>query len=202
MQQLEPGASIIFREVWREQSWSTYAITMVADEPGRTVVYRPIGAPGMAPLAADGRAFRRSEPLHGYEPRSWRGTHVLQVHEAGEPWSTWCLWDERWSHLGWYVNLERPWRRHGGAIETMDHELDIVIAPDRSWEWKDEDRLAEWVAGGAHPQEEADGFRADGERYVRERLEPWTGPLATGWETWRPDPSWTVPELPDDWHER
>ncbi|HSP74054.1 MAG TPA: hypothetical protein VLN26_16905 [Gaiellaceae bacterium] len=36
--------------------------------------------------------------------------------------------------------------------------------------------------------------RAEGERVIA----AW--PFPTGWEDWRPDPAWTPPELPEDWH--
>lgn len=196
-----PGTSVVFREVWRDAPWSTWAVTVVRDGDGRTVVYRPISTPGMAPVNDNG-AYRRTETGQWFELRHWQARHVLCVHEWGEPFSIWCMWDEAWQHDGWYVNLERPWTRARDAIETMDHELDIVVAPDRTWRWKDEDRLAEWVAGGAHTQAEADEFRAHGERVVAERIEPWASPFDEGWEQWRPDPAWSLPELPADWDVR
>jgi hypothetical protein len=100
------------------------------------------------------------------------------------------------------VNIELPWTRARGAIETMDHELDIVIAPDRTWRWKDEDLLARWVELGAHTQREADAFREVGERVVAERIVPWAAPFDEGWTSWRPDPAWQLPRLPADWDVR
>lgn len=196
-----PGETIVFREVWRDAPWSTWAAIVVADEPGRTILYRPIGTPGMVPVNERG-PFRRTDTGHWHEPRSWQGRHALMIHDHGEPFSIWCMWDDSWQLDRWYVNLERPWTHARGAIETMDHELDIVVAPDRSWEWKDEERLAEWVAGGAHTLDEAADFRAHGERVLRERVHPWRAPFDEGWEAWRPDPAWGVPQLPADWDSR
>lgn len=196
-----PGQTIVFREVWREAPWSTYAVTVVSDEPGRTILYRPIGAPGMMPVNEHG-AFGRSRMGHWFEPRTWTGRHALMIHDHGDPFSIWCMWDDQWRHASWYVNLEQPWRRAAGAIETMDHELDIVVGLDGSWEWKDEDKLAEHVAGGAHTLDEAADFRAHGERVLAERVGPWTAPFDEGWEAWRPDPAWSLPVLPADWDVR
>lgn len=195
-----PGEAIAFREVWRGEPWSTHAVTVVADGDGRTALYRPIGAPGMVPTNASGR-FRRTERGHWFEPRPWTGTHLLMLHDWGEPWSTWCMWDADWRHTGWYVNLEEPWRRAPQAIETMDHELDIVVGSDGSWQWKDEERLAEWVAGGAHTPEEAAAFRHAGERVISERIEPWGDPFNGRWTAWRPDPGWSPPGLPAGWRD-
>ena len=44
----------------------------------------------------------------------------------------------------------------------------------------------------------ADAIRAEGERAI-ERIEAWSTPFDEGWETWRPDPDWPLPELPDGW---
>jgi hypothetical protein len=198
---LTPGDCVVFREVWRDEAWTTWAATVVADGEGRTILYRPIGMPGMVPVNDNG-PVRRTESGHWFEARTWQGRHALCIHEWGEPFSTWCMWDAEWNHTGWYLNLELPWSRAAGAIETMDHELDIVIAPDRTWAWKDEDRLAEWVAGGAHTSDEAGAFRAAGERVIAERIEPWSEPLCAGWEHWRPAPDWPAPKLPADWRQR
>ena len=62
----------------------------------------------------------------------------------------------------------------------MDHALDLVIAPDGSWCWKDEDDFAEAQALGVFTVEQAAAVRAEGERVLAAR--PWP----TGWENWRP----------------
>ena len=40
------------------------------------------------------------------------------------------------------------------------------------------------------------GCRAEGESVLARA--PWP----TGWEKWRPDPAWELPELPDGWDVR
>jgi len=42
------------------------------------------------------------------------------------------------------------------------------------------------------PLQAAD-VRRTGEQVIA--AQPWP----TGWETWRPDPTWRVPALPEDW---
>jgi hypothetical protein len=66
---------------------------------------------------------------------------------------------------GWYVNLETPARRHADGVDTTDLVLDVVVAPDRTWVWKDEDEMAERI-GWPHyfDQDGADRIRAEGER--------------------------------------
>lgn len=49
------------------------------------------------------------------------------------------------------------------------------------------------VKQGQFSPEQAEAFRAEGERVIAE----W--PFPTGWEEWRPEDSWPVPSLPDGW---
>jgi hypothetical protein len=39
----------------------------------------------------------------------------------------------------------------------------------------------------------------DAGRAAVEVIRAWGTPFSDGWEDWRPDPGWTVPELPADW---
>jgi Protein of unknown function (DUF402) len=45
---------------------------------------------------------------------------------------------------GWYVNLQEPFRRTARGIDTMDSVLDIVVARDGAWRWKDAEELDDW----------------------------------------------------------
>jgi predicted RNA-binding protein associated with RNAse of E/G family len=98
----------------------------------------------------------------------------------------------------WYVNLEEPLRRTGLGFDTLDHELDVIVGLDGSWRWKDKDDLAEAIRRGVIPAQDEPRMRADGERAVRRILdrEP---PFDRDWTTWRPDPSWPIPVLPQGW---
>jgi len=103
-------------------------------------------------------------------------------------------WDEEWAFLAWYVNLQAPLVVRGDRFDTTDHALDVVVEPDGSWFWKDENELAEAVALGILTEAEAAGVRAEGERVIAECLWP------TGWEAWRPRDDWHPLPLPADWH--
>jgi predicted RNA-binding protein associated with RNAse of E/G family len=67
-----------------------------------------------------------------------------------------------------------------GAFEMTDQALDILVDPDGTWRWKDEDDFAETQALGVWTPEEAAAIRAEGERVIGAR--PWP----SGWEDWRP----------------
>ena len=55
--------------------------------------------------------------------------------------------------------------------------------------------LEQRVREGRFAASEAVAIRAEGERVLAE----W--PFPTGWEDWRPNQEWTVPELPAGWPE-
>lgn len=152
------------------------------------------GTPTMTPgvdgnLARDwyGRAW---SPIR----RSWEGDGILILGRAGRAHSIRLVWSE-WSFEGWYVNLEAVWQPARLGFDTEDHTLDLWVASDGTSRWKDEDELAAAVQAGTFTPEEAAAFRDEGERVLAE----W--PFPTGWEDWRPDPSWPVPHLPEDWDE-
>ena len=96
------------------------------------------------------------------------------------------------------MNFQEPFRRTALGFDTMDNVLDIVIAPDGSWRWKDEEELAEAVRNGLFTAQEATDFRAWGVKAV-DRIVSKSPPFHRDWEGWRPDPDWPMPELPEGW---
>jgi len=125
----------------------------------------------------------------------WRDAHVLRFMRPGDRQTVELYWDEAWSFLGWYVNLQAPLVVHGSFLDTTDWALDITVEPDGTWAWKDEDDFAEAETLGVFTDVEggAATVRTEGERVVEER--PWP----TGWEGWRPPAEWVPLDLPDKW---
>lgn len=109
-------------------------------------------------------------------------------------------WGDDGQFLGWYVNLEEPWWRSALGFDATDHLLNIVIRPDRRWRWKDEAHLAEAVDVGLFAREKGRAIREEGERAIA-RIEAWGAPFHEGWESWRPDPGWPLPEVVSGWQE-
>jgi uncharacterized protein len=100
-----------------------------------------------------------------------------------------------------YLNIQSPLRTSPVGFDYMDLFLDVRIPADRStYEWKDEDELAEAVARGLVTERSAHDIRWAGERAIEHVLlrEP---PLDRDWARWRPDPSWTSLDLPPAWDE-
>lgn len=83
-------------------------------------------------------------------------------------------------------------------MDSEDHFLDISVHPDRTWRWLDEDEFAMAQRAGLMDAQLAARVREAGWSAV-DAVRAWGAPFSDGWQHWRPDPSWPVPALPDDW---
>jgi uncharacterized protein DUF402 len=169
--------------------------TVVAAHDGELVLWVASGTHCVYPIANDPDRRVRHPDRWDRQERRWHGTGVLHRIRHGDAHSLMHFWREDGSFAGWYVNLQDPLRPARLGFDTADHALDVWIAADGTWHWKDEDQLEQAVELELFSPEQADAIRAEGERVLSE----W--PFPTGWEDWRPDPSWPVPPLPAGWDE-
>ncbi|MFI5793197.1 DUF402 domain-containing protein [Streptomyces sp. NPDC051677] len=202
----EPGDRILWR--YRENGGARFHIarpvTVVRDDEDVLAVWMAPGTQCVRPVLADGTPLHQ-EPLHTRytKPRTvqrahWFGTGVLKLARPGEPWSVWLFWEPGWQFKNWYVNLEQPLARWSDGVDSEDHFLDICVYPDRSWGWRDEDEFAQAQQDGLMDATVAEQVREAGRKAV-EVIRAWGPPFDEGWQNWRPDPSWAVPLLPEDW---
>jgi uncharacterized protein DUF402 len=191
----EPGDVIVHREVWRGTPWQASPVVVVDDGPGLLATYIPEDAPFAFPPSADGRP-------HPWAGRGrWSGHGVLVLRRPGEAYSVWHFWDgpER-RFVGWYLNLEEPFRRTSIGYDTQDLELDVWIPTGEPWRFKDEEKLDERVADGRYTAEQVAATRTLGTAIgaMLDRGEPWWGER---WTSFEPDPGWRAPAFPDGWEE-
>ena len=130
---------------------------------------------------------------------TWSRHDVLRMMYPGESYSVWHMWEmpER-RFKCWYVNIEAPFVRTERGFDTLDYELDVVVRPDRSWSWKDEDRLKLQVLSGIFTEEEAMGFRIAGEKAL-DLLQAGASPFNGRWLNWIPGANLKPPTLPAGW---
>jgi len=186
--------AVLLRSVYGEKVRWAFPHRLVSEEDGRLALYLAHGTPGASMgRDPDGRYLERW--VRGDPPTQhpWRRTHVLSLVRPGDAHMLLLFWDEDWRFLCWYVNLQAPLRRTTLGYDTTDWALDVVVDPDGTWSWKDEEDFGEAQALGVFDPDEAAGVRAEGERVIAAR--PWP----TGWEQWRPDPAWPLPELARGW---
>lgn len=201
-----PGEQVLwrYRGNGTDQVHICRPVTVVRDDAELLAVWLAPGTRCIKPVMADGTPVYR-EPLatRYVKPRvlaveEWFGAGVLKLARPGQPWSVWLFWDESWHFRSWYVNLEEPLRRWSDGVDSEDHFLDISVYPDHSRHWRDEDEFAQAQTDGLMPADLAARVRKAGQRAVGV-IDAWGPPFRDGWEDWRPDPSWPVPELPADW---
>jgi protein associated with RNAse G/E len=100
----------------------------------------------------------------------------------------------------YYINFQLPFRRTPLGFDTLDLDLDLIIDPSLEWEWKDEVEYQDGIRAG--------GIKAEWVREVEqakikvfERIEKHAYPLTSPWLNWKPDSSWELPFLPENWDE-
>jgi hypothetical protein len=206
-----PAGSVVLWRYRRSRplprlSESVLPVRVVRDDADCLAAWLAPATPVLRPVRGDGGDLRGvpveerfDYPRHGRATRldTWQGPGALLVSPQDVPWSVWLFWGDAWRFRWWYVNLEDPHARGDGETVTQDHVLDVIVHPDRRIELKDEDELAAAVAAGRFSPDEAAAYRRDAED-VRDVVRRWLPPFCDGWEDWRPDPSWAVPQLPAD----
>lgn len=177
-------------------------VTVVEDLAECTLHYLAAGTSFLRRELVDGSPVPRVVSLETYRQLDshlvkdvWRGSWQLILSRPGRGHSIRLRWREDTGVFrGWYVNLQEPVQRTAGGFTTRDQFLDILVAPDGSWEWKDEAELAEAVEVGRVTANEARDIGAEGERLVAD-VEARRFPFDDSLLGWKPNPAWRIPEL-------
>jgi hypothetical protein len=177
------GDVVAVRELWKGRVWTARPWIVVEDAPARLVLWIPQGAPTKVP------------PPPRIPRDDWELEDGLWKHDAvrvTRPGSAHSILQFA-SADHWYVNLERPFTRSALGFDYLDLELDLICRPDGSHELADEDDFAGAQRRGVISPAEAAAVRAEADRVVA----AW--PFPTGFEEFRPDPGWELPQLPPGW---
>jgi protein associated with RNAse G/E len=206
----ERGRVVLHRHFHGDRLGLLKTARVLADDERGLLLWVAQGSPMLDRKAVDGRGLR-AMPFSEWITTdtklwevTWRGPGILKFLPTGENYSVWVFRDADGRFTGYYVNLEETgvrWDEGGVAgVDIVDQDLDILVAPDGTWRWKDEEEFAErlaypghyWVADG-------EAVRAEGLRVVKliEAGEfPFNGDLLAE----RPDPQWTPPaSVPPGW---
>ena len=208
MTQWQPGDTVVLRYHARDRDVISggFPMTCVEDSEERLILFLPHGTNylGYQGLPLEGRAqlvidrLTNPQPPRKRVPMTWTN-NILRFLYPGRAFSVWAGWrEDSWDFAWWYANLEAPFVRTEVGVDTRDHTLDIVASADLKWRWKDEDEMAARIEHGVDTPEFAAAVRAEGERVV-ELIESAASPFGEDLPNWRPDPSWSTPELPEDW---
>jgi len=204
-----PGDVVVHQEVWRDRVWAARPLVVVEDRPERLLAWLPQGTVRKVPWTPpsrpdpDDRTTRIVDLLARgdwvYVDHVW-DVDTLWILRPGDWHAVWISWKPSGDHYGWYVNLQRPFRRTQLGIEAMDLMLDVVAEPDRTWRWKDEDEIDLLLERAVYDPALVQRIRSEAHEVIG-RLEREEPPFSEGWAMWRPDPSWPVPVLRAGWDE-
>jgi Protein of unknown function (DUF402) len=198
-----PG-EVLLRRHWRGGRTNVmYLVRVAADDEQGLRLWLSAGSPYWRLVAEDDVAHGestidqiRSTRLARY---TWIGSDVMMWMPENKPYSVFWFWTDG-AFSGWRANPEEPfvrWADRGCAgVDTADQVLDVVVRPDHSWRWKDDEEFEAkiglplyWTAA------QASEIRATAERLAK-LAEAAEFPFDGTWCGFRPDASWTVPALP------
>jgi protein associated with RNAse G/E len=199
----EPGDVIAWRGIYRERIWHVQPTILVKDSLDEVVLTL---LPGTECIADEnypkGKKKRRWHFINEdwrLATYTWQTNRLLLLFEAEKYYSTMLFWNHASNKfLCYYINFQVPFQRNDCAVDTLDLDLDLVIYPDFTYEWKDEDDYqqaiehnlisAEWMQGIENAKPEIFGK-------LQKRQYPFDG----SWLDWIPDSSWIPPKLPENW---
>jgi len=206
----EVGESCVLRGIVNNQVWIAQSVIVVNDKQDETVLLLLPGAQCAFPEGywlwkknkdySNGTKWQETKHDHiNLREFAWQTNRILMFLEPEKYYSCFLFWDHESDQFNcYYINFQLPYRRSHCGFDTLDLDLDIVIDPQFNWRWKDEDQyqvgireggiLTEWVKGIEHAQKD-----------VFDRINKRSYPLDSSWLQWRPDPTWTLPKLPERW---
>jgi len=198
----ERGDAVVLRYVTTggriEMCWPC---RVVADRDDLVALFIAAGSPYKAsPKKTAAEKRRQPRPALPPDEYVWRNdTLRLMLPAASHSVSlSWAPHADARRLLKYFVNMEEPFRRNAVGFDTQDHTLDIEVAPDLEWRWRDEDELANHVAEGFYTAELAAAARAEGE-HVIDALRRHDHECLRGWAAWAPPQEWRAPAFVEGW---
>ena len=196
------GDCILYRETDEHgQIIDVKPVTVVEDSETQIVLWLPMDTPTKNPVLLNhtpGTPRRWTEDNWTLQDSTWQWGELLIVIRPDQHRATCVIWSRDREFSGWYVNMQSRLTRTPLGFDLRDHQLDILVEPNREWRWKDKDELDICVQDGRVSLEDAIAIRAEGQRAVEE-IERNVGPFSAGWEGWHPDPKLPRPTLSSDW---
>lgn len=201
----KPGEQLVWRGIFRDRVWHAQTVLAVKDTPEEIVVALLPGTECMAPEGYS-RGKNSFERRWNFKEKDWKlenyfwHTHrLLALVEPQKYYSIMYFWREESNEfLCYYINFQLPLRRTDDGIDTLDLDLDLIIHPDFSYEWKDIDDYQSAIEHGVIFSEWIHGIE-EAKQELFEKLEQRHYPFDGSWLDWKPDPTWSPPTLPENW---
>jgi len=199
------GDVISWRGIYRNRIWHVQPTILIKDSPGEVVTTL---LPGTECIADENYPKGKKHTNRRWHfvnddwklaKYIWQRNRLLLIFEPAKYYSTILFWNHTSNDfLCYYINFQVPFRRNHCALDTLDLDLDLIISPDFTYEWKDVDDYQHAIEHGAMIPEWIRGIDT-AKQEVLERLEKRQYPFDGSWLNWMPDPGWSPPKLPEDW---
>jgi protein associated with RNAse G/E len=200
-----PGEVISWRGIYRKRIWHVQPTRLVKDSPNEIVLALLPGTECIAEKSYPhhkkngDRRWDFTEKDWQLAKYIWQTNRLLLFFEPEKYYSTVLFWNHQSDQFRcYYINFQLPFKRNEFAVDTLDLDLDIVIDPDLSYEWKDTDDYQKAIEYGLLTTEMINGIEA-AKREIFENLETRRYPFDGSWLDWKPDPAWQPPTLPENW---
>ena len=155
----QPGDEVLLRNTgfFVGEAWATPHV-VVRDSDELVVLYRPEGTA----FESWSLTRRRLIPLGRtkmdmlrlmYPGKDYAVELFFDTGKGSPPYAAFDVEGEG-RFRGWKVNIEAPFERFDLGFNTTDHFLDIIVRPDRSYAWKDQEVMAGCLARGANSHDE------------------------------------------------
>jgi predicted RNA-binding protein associated with RNAse of E/G family len=200
----DTGRAIVRRDVYRGKIVSAWLGRVVHDH-GDGLAWALFSGVEMLSRASYVEKLRTGDKSHGLGELATGGwtlasaplqrTTILAFQLPDTYFSVMVFFRESGELGKWYVNFERPYRRTAIGFDTSDLLLDLVIEPDGTCRWKDEDEYQQGRRLGivdVTDHAEVEKAREQALGMFARRI----GPFEERWVSWRHDPNWTIPTLP------
>ena len=203
----QPGDHVLYQGVYENRVWHAQSMVVVKDTAEETAlaVY-----PGMECAAPRGYVNGRQTwnrwkdylaARWDMQPYTWHTNRFLVLLYPKKYYSINLMWNHAENRfLCYYINFQLPFQRTKPGFQTLDLEIDLVINPDYSWHWKDEEEYKEGIELKVIRPEWVDNIET-AKQEILEKLKQIQYPLNKDWINWIPDSEWTLPRLPSNWNE-
>ena len=205
----KPGDNIALRGMYAGCPWYVQSAIVVKDSPEEIALLIIPGAECVAPYGyihqkhgSDGKWERWQEMLKSpwqLEKYAWHTSRFLILLKPHEFYATIYIWQHATDAFQcYYINFQLPFQRSQCGFDTFDLELDLVIEPDYTWQWKDVEDYQRGIEAGILLPEWVRGIEM-AQKEIFDKLELRQYPLDGRWLEWKPDSAWKAPKLPANW---
>lgn len=201
----QAGDHVLYQGIYENCVWYAQSMLIVKDTAEETALAVYPGMECAAPRGyINGRQTwnRWQDYLTNHwdmQQYNWHTNRFLVLLYPKKYYSINLMWNHAEKRfLCYYINFQLPFQRTDLGFKTLDLEIDLVINPDHSWHWKDEEDYNEGVKLNIIRAEWVQEIET-AKREIFEKLEYIQYPLDEYWLGWTPNPEWTLPRLPVNW---